>query len=620
MGLFSTLGTGTSGLKASEIGISTAGHNISNANNEHYTRQRVVYEAREPFHGMPGDIGTGVNTATVVRIHDEFVFSRMKDSSNNLAYDSFSKKSLEEVAKYFPDLDGVGLATDLQNYYSSWNDLASNTDDGAQKIALVQNASTLSTNLSQTRDNVRSLQDSINDQLKTNVDEMNRIGEQIAELNKSISRVEVIEPNRANDLRDKRDKLEKTLTDLVDVSVFKGNMKTENVVDANLTDQGTQYHLNIAGHSFVDAMTFHPLKITNSGNESNYYSIYSESQDGSPIELTGKLSGGKVGAMLDLRGRNIDPTQESGFPKDGLLQGYVDDMDAFARTFVEQTNNIYAGSAQESMISLANKDLKDDTALVDNKKSIQQGEFDVVMYDNQGEEVGRKTIAINSLTTMNDGTEDSIVGQFNKNTDTNDDNNASNDIDDFFQAIYSYDTKSGTGTLSFDNTDKSKGYTIAVEDKGDTNFAGAVGLSAFLEGDDAASMGVKREYEEDPALLNGYGAPIEGNNDIANAMAQMQYDKFTFHREQKEPMQETMEGFYRFITTNISTDGENANRMHETSSALFNTINAEFQSISGVNIDEELTDLMKFQTAYGANAKVITTIDQMLDTLLGLKR
>ena len=619
MSLFSTLGTGVSGLKASELAISTTGHNISNANNDYYTRQRVVTEAKIPFHSIPGDVGTGVKVTTIARIHDEFVYTRLKDSSNSLSYDSFNKKSLEEVAKYFPDLEGVGLGVDIQNYFASWNDLASNPDDAAQKIALVQNSITLSKNLKQSRDNVRALQDSINEQLKTNVDEINRIGEQIAELNKAISRTEVIEPNRANDLRDQRDKLELTLADLLDVSVFKGDMRTENVIDPNLTDQGSGYHMNIAGHSFVDGFTFHPLEISNSGNASSYYSIYSVSQDGSKIEITEKIRGGKVGAMLDLRGRHIDKATGSSYPTDGVLQGYVDDLDAFAKTFVEQTNNLYARSAQPKMSSLANDDLKANTSLINYSESIKAGSFDVVMYDKQGNEVGRKTINIQSKTSMDDGTPQSIVSQFNTNSDDNSDNNSLNDIDDYFNAVFNYDSDTNSGILTFDAKDELSGYTIAIEDNG-TNFAGVIGLSPFLEGQDAAHMNVVLKYKEDPSLVNAYGAPINGNNDVANEMVQMQYEKFDFYRANNSSVNETVEGFYRFITTQISTDGESAGRNYETSTALFNTINSEFQSISGVNVDEELADLMKYQASYGANAKVITTIDQMLDTLLGLKQ
>ncbi len=620
MSLFSTLGTGVSGLKASQIAIGTSGHNIANANNNHYTRQRVVTQASMPLHTVPGDVGTGVSVTTIVRIHDEFIYSRLKDSSNSLSYDTFSRKSLEEIAKYFPDLEGVGLGVDIENYFASWNDLASNSDDAAQKIALVQSSITLSNNLKNSRDHIRALQDSINEQLKVSVDEMNRIGEQIAELNIAINRVEVIEPNRANDLRDQRDSLELTLFELVSISVFKGNMTSENHIDPNLTDQGSSYHMNIAGHSFVDGFTFHPLEINNTDNASSYYSIYSLSQDDSTVEITDKLMGGKVGAMLDLRGREIDSSQKGGFPSDGTLQGYIDDLDTFARTFIEQTNNLYARSAQERMSSFSNVDLKDNTNLIHYSDSLKRGTFDVVMYDMQGNEVGRKTLEINSHTTMNDSTIGmSIIDQFNLSTDDNADNNSINDIDDFFTAYYSYDTTTRTGELTFDADNSLLGYKIAIEDSG-TNFAGAIGLSPFLQGDSAVNMDVAMKYKEDPAKVNAYGAPIAGDNSVANSMIQMQYERFDFHRSGNLVMQESIEGFYRFVTTQISTDGESANRNFDTSTALFNTINSEFQSISGVNVDEELADLIRFQAAYGANAKVITTIDQMLDTLLGIKR
>ncbi|MBE0491072.1 MAG: flagellar hook-associated protein FlgK [Sulfurospirillum sp.] len=622
MSLFSTLNTGTSGLKASEIGIATSGHNISNANNQYYTRQRLVTQASTPFHSTPGDIGTGVSVTTIVRIHDEFVYSRLKDSSSNLSYDTFTKKSLEEISKYFPDLQDVGIGVDIQNYFASWNDLASNANDGAQKIALVQNAQTLANNLSFSRDNVRALQTSINEQLKTNVDEMNRIGQEIVNLNKAIGRAEALDTSRANDLRDQRDQLELTLSDLINISVFKGDLLSENSVDANLTDQGTGYHMNIAGNSFVDGMTFHPIVIENSTNESNYYSIYSESQDGSRIEITEKLWGGKVGAMLDLRGRRIDPQVNSGFPTDGTLQKYIDDLDTFAKTFIEQTNNIYAQSAQTQMSSIPLVDLKEDTVLSNYAQNINDGSFALIVYDNAGKEVARKTITINPATTMDKASDsNSIIAQFNTNSDDNGDNNTTNDIDDYFKAIYSYDPNSKTGTLSIQPKDQNalKGYKIAFEDNG-TNFPGVVGISQFLQGDSASNMQVARAYQDDPDKLNAYAAPIDGNNDVANAMVQLQYETLEFNRKNGASITESIEGFYRFVTTEISTDGESIGRRFQTSEALFNTINAEFQSISGVNIDEELADLMKFQTAYGANAKVITTIDQMLNTLLGIKQ
>ena len=140
MSLFSALNTGRSGLNASQTSVTTTSHNIANANNEFYTRQRVTYAASTPFHTQPGDIGTGVSVTSIVRIHDEFVYTRLKSTANALSYDTYSQQTLKEVAQYFPDLQDVGIAADLTDYYAAWNDLSSNASEGAQKIALVQTA------------------------------------------------------------------------------------------------------------------------------------------------------------------------------------------------------------------------------------------------------------------------------------------------------------------------------------------------------------------------------------------------------------------------------------------------------------------------------------------------
>lgn len=614
MSLFSTLNTGVSGLSASQTAVATTSHNIANANNEYYTRQRVVFAASTPFHDAPGDVGTGVSVTSIVRIHDEFVYNRLKSTANAVSYDTYSKQTLEEVAQYFPDLQDVGIANDLANYYASWNAFSSNASEGAQKIALVQTASTLSSDIQTSRSTLRTLQDSLNDQLKTNLDEVNSIGQKIADLNAQISNIESIPTNNANDLRDQRDELELTLSKLLDFSVYKGQITSDNGIDANMTSQGMDYYLNISGNSFVDGATFHPLVIENTSNQSNYYSIYSESQDGRQYNMTEKIQGGKIGAMLDLRGRILDSNVNNGFPQDGIIQGYIDDLDTFAQTLITETNNIYAQSAKTGMQSPPMEDVKSDTSLKNAYSNLQEGTFDVIVYNNDGQEVARKSVTINNSTTMNDSTySKSILEQINTSTDDNADNNSMNDVDDYFTASFS-----DGGAFSLTSKDSLQGYKIAIEDHG-TNFPGAVGISQFFSGSDASNIDVKSEYKADPSLMQGYAAPVSGNNDVANAMVQMQYDKLNFYRKNGTTATESVEGFYRFVTTRIASDGEKANSSYDSNTALYNTVNAEFQSISGVNTDEELANLMKFQSAYGANAKVITTIGQMLDTLLGIK-
>ncbi len=615
MSLFSTLNTGYSGLSASEVATATTGHNIANANNDYYTRQRVVTSAAVPLHTTPGDIGTGVRVTQIARIHDEYTYQRLKDSSNSLSYSDFSEQRLTEVAKNFPDLKNLGIANDLTNYFNSWNNFSSNTNDGSQKIALVQNATTLTSRINESKKTLRGLQNTINDELKSNIIEVNQMGQQIANINKEIGSVESVNPNRANDLRDQRDKLELTLSKMLSFSVFKGQITSDNSIDPNMTDQGLGYHLNISGNSFVDATTFHPIVIDNSGNQSNYYSLYSETQDGKQYDITGKIQGGKIGAMLDLRGRFVDKNTNGGYPTDGLIQSYVDNLDTFANTLIVQTNNIYAKSASLSKQSPVHNNLKADTPIIDSSLNTKNGTFDLVMYNNSGKEVARKSITIDSATTMDGTAGNSIAEKINSLTDDNHDNNSTNDISNYFTATYD-----ATGVFSINpvSAHASENFKISLEDKG-TNFPGAIGIGQFFSGVNASDISVKSELKNDPSKMQGYKAPINGNNAVANDMIQLQYNKLDFYRKDGSSVQESLDGFYRFFTASIATDGEKATREKATSKALFNTVNTEFQSISGVNTDQELTNLMKFQTAYGANAKVITTIDQMLNTLLGIK-
>lgn len=613
MSLFSTLNTGTSGLNAAQVAVATTSQNIANVDNAFYTRQRVTQSASLALNTQGVSVGTGVTITSIVRIHDEFVFTKLRNATTDVAYDTYSTQVLEEVAQYFPDLDESGISQDLQDYFASWNDLASNASEGSQKIALVQSAANLTTDIKSTRNDLRSLQDSVNAQLKTSIDEINSIGQQLADLNKQISNVESEEGNYANDLRDQRDELELTLSKLVNFAVSKGDISGNTKVDVNMTDSGTEYYLNISGASFVDGSTFHPLVIDNSSNESSYYSIYSESQDGTRYNLTEQLTGGKVGAMLDLRGRVIDSSVNGGYPQDGTIQKYIDKLDSLAQTIITETNNIYAQSAQEKMQS-PTLDLKSDTALQNAFNNIEDGTFDIIIYNNAGEEVARKSINVGNATSMNDDTfTPSIVTQINTSTDDNADNNALNDVDDYFTATF---MDNGTFTLS--PTVTNSGYTIAIKDNG-TNFPGAIGVSQFFTGTDASNIDVATEYKKDPSSMQGYSAPVTGNNTVANAMVQLQYDTLSFYSENGATVKDSLEGFYSSLTTSVATAASASSGSLDTNSALYTTIYNEFQSVSGVNKDEELANLIQYQSSYSAAAKIITTIDEMLDVLLGIK-
>ena len=616
MSIFSTLNTGVSGMSAAQIQISTTGHNITNANNPYYTRQRVVQEAAESLHVPSGDIGMGTKVKKIVRIHDEYVFTKLRRETANVENTRYFQSKLQEAAQRFPDLQDKGLFADLQAYQKAWNDFASNPSDGSMKINLVKVSGTLATNIQATRNDLFKMQNTVNNDVALTVEEINRIAKDISVINGQIAASEASGDSMANDLRDKRDQLELTLSKLVDSSVFKDSMYQDSGHDVSIKDGAIDYHLNINGFSIVDGTTYHPLKMDSVSAGSPFQKIYYELQDGTTADLTLRLTGGQLGAQLDLRGRHFN-TQTGSFD-DGILQSYIDNMDSFAQSMIMETNNIYASAAQNKIISDEMKGLKGTDTILNQDNRLNSGTFDLIVYDNAGNEVVRRTINLDSTTSMvGDNRSSSLIDRINANIDDNKDNNNLNDFNDYFRADFSYDEFKDSSIFSL--IPLKEGYKVGFEDHG-TNFPGIFGVGKFFEGTDASNIDVDSKLRHDPISLRASSSGADGNNDVANAITQLQYDDVKFYDKKGNFYTATFSEQYRTVTTDIASRAQNNNSIHETNLAILNNITSEYQSISGVDMNEELSNLMKFQASFGAAAKIITTVDKMLDTLLGLKQ
>ncbi|HEG6370284.1 TPA: flagellar hook-associated protein FlgK [Campylobacter coli] len=607
MGIFGTLYTGVTGLKASEVQIATTGNNISNANATFYTRQRVVQTTNGYITTGGVQVGTGTAVESIVRLHDEYSYYKLKGASTQLEYTKYMASTLQEIAQRFPDLQNTGILKDLENYNKAWNDFASNPNENATKIALVKASQTLTESVNNTFATLDKIQKKVNDDIKNTVDEINRIGEEIATINKQIYGQEALPTEHANELRDRRDELELTLSKLVSAVASKNEINQDNRLDTTITDPGHQYNLSIEGFSIVDGVNFHPLKL-DYDDKNKSYSIYYETPDEKVRDLTAKINGGQLGAQLDLRGRNYSKSE--GKYEDGIIQGYMDSLDTFAKTMINETNNLYASSAKSSVTSDYLPGLTEDIPLVNYDRTIQPGSFDIVIYDDKGDKKLTKTITVDVNTTMED-----IMRQITANTDDNGNNNANDDVDDHINASFSYDAKTGDGLFQIN---AKSGFKVAIEDKG-TNFAGAFSIGGFFSGTNASDMKVKDSILNDPSTVRASLNGVDSGNDMANKIIQLQYDKVNFYNEDGTIDNLTMEEYYRKLTGKIGSDGENNNVVNASNQTLYNSVYSEYQSKSGVNTNEELAALIQWQSSYGAAAKIVTTVDQMLDTLLGLK-
>lgn len=624
--IFNTLNIGYSGLAAAQVGVSTTSHNITNAESEGYTRQRVVQAAANPVNLAEGSVGNGTQIMDIARIFDNFVYDRYTGISSDKEYSEFTKNTLEELSTYFPEIDDVGIKSDLKEYYNMWQTFADNPDNDAIKLALAKQTETLSKSIIEVQNKILDLQSSVNEQLFVNVKEVNALAEELANTNKSIAIAESGGAYTANDLRDKRSSIELSLAKLIGAESFTDQIESNISIDSSSNEGYGSYTLNVNGFNIVDGGSFHPIHISSSNNPNGFYELSYERQDGVLIPMNEAIEGGRIGAILDLRGDKRSGDL-SGTPSNGVLQKVVDQMDAFANTLIESTNNLYAASYTTRMESNT-LSIDNTQSLVNSSLNIKEGSFDIVMYDIDGNISARRTIDINSITAMAGvAGSNSIEGQLKAEGDDNNDGNANNDIDDFIQFNWAtYPDGSNAVEFIMDSAYASKGYSFAIEDNlksesfsSGSNFAGALGLSRFFDGNNAKNIDLNYKLKENPTDIAAGKSASTGDASLSLDMIQQQFEKYDFEVGEAT-YNSTVYGMFDVIATEVGVSTNQAILNNQTITAQYNAVELEYSSISKVSIDEELTNLIKYQTAYGAASKIITTVDQMMQTLLGIKQ
>jgi len=625
--IFNTLNIGYTGLNAASVGVNTTSQNISNAETEGYTRQRIVQAAATPISSNSGQVGNGTNIEDIQRIFDNFVFDRYTSISGDKEYADFAETTLNELSTYFPEIDGIGIKSDLTNYYDMWQTFADNPDNDAIKLALAEQTVALTQNIQATQAKVVSLQDQLNDQLYVNVNEVNSLTQQLADVNKSIEIAEAGGGYTANDLRDKRNVLERSVVRLIGGDVNTSQLSSNIQIDSSSNTTGGSYTLSVNGFNIVDGSTSHKIHMQNENNANGFYELSYERQDGVLISMEDSLTGGRVGAILDLRGSSSNDSTTSGVLSNGILQDTINQLDAFAAGLIESTNNIYAQSSTDNMTSNI-LDLNPTNSLVNSNLNINTGSFSINVYDIDGKITATREIVIDSATVMTGAPgSNSIQGQIEANIDDNENSSGIDDIDDFLQFNWAtYASGDNAMELFMNPADTSKGYSFSIEDNlvdskysSGTNFAGALGLSRFFDGDSAKNISLTSEFKDNPTNISAGKSPVSGDNTLGLNMIQQQFEVYNFEVG-TATFETTMYGMFDIIATDVGTKANSAILHNETVTAQFNATELEYQSISKVSIDEEMTNLIKYQSAYGAAAKIITTVDQMMQTLLGIKQ
>lgn len=283
------LSNAISGLQASQNALRTAGHNISNANTQGYSRQEVNYVTRpEQIAGGAGYIGSGVTTASIERVVNEFVTTQLR--SDTSTYNQLNKYSLNisKVDKLFAEAS-TGLSGSLQSFFAALQNGANDPASTPARQLIITEAQSLSSRFNNLYQRMADIEKSVNGEVRTVTSQINSLATSIAELNQSIGEaVASGGGNQPNDLLDKRDETLRQLAELVSIQVVKESTGDLNVFIGN----GQPLVLGASSSSF---------SVTNDGQ-------IQLRANSAVIDITEQVSGGQIGGLLSFRDEVLSPS------------------------------------------------------------------------------------------------------------------------------------------------------------------------------------------------------------------------------------------------------------------------------------------------------------------------
>jgi flagellar hook-associated protein 1 FlgK len=226
----SGLQTALSGLIAEQTALDTTGNNIANANTEGYSRETAVLEPNEPLTipaissqtGRGAQLGTGVTVATITRIRNTYLDAQYRTQNSALSSASTQSEVLEQTQAAFNEPSTSGIASQLSNFWTAWNNLAvSPAPSEAAKDAVVAAGQQLTTVFKELSAQLATISSQAGEQynaLAGPAGEVEVDANQIAQLNGQIKLSEEA-GQTPNDMLDRRDQLLDKLSSLANITV-----------------------------------------------------------------------------------------------------------------------------------------------------------------------------------------------------------------------------------------------------------------------------------------------------------------------------------------------------------------------------------------------------------------
>lgn len=637
---------GTSALLAFQRSLSTVGHNISNSTTEGFSRQRVSFTTRTPEFTGAGYIGTGTTVDNVSRVYDQFIVDRLQTNISNFSQTEHFLGLVSQVDNLLAD-ESAGLSPALQNFFNSLQNSVDDPTATPARQVLLSDATALTERFHSIDTRIRELAENAEQDLVNITNDINSLGAALASVNEAIvlgtqggGRIQ------PNDLLDERDQILRELSELTKVETVE-------------QDDGSLSVFIGSGQGLVVGDGVNEIHAVRNKFDPERYDLVIQ-QGQVQVNVTDQLSGGRIGAVVDFRNKVLDPGL-NGLGR--IATGLAEVFNSQHKLGIDYNGNngtdFFAVSAMAAIPSSVNAGTGSITASLVDTGKLTTSNYEVV-YDGSNYRVTRLSdqtnLFIGNLATLNttpiDGfqlavTAGAVAGDTFQIQPTR---AAARDISVLIKdpALIAHAapirssstaTNAGNAGLELASVTAATSFPLAgdITLVFDPDALGAGVPGFFVSGGPGGTLAYDPATEQngkqftlaapfDGITFTVSGSPATGDSfaisnntngigDNRNGLLLSKLQSATTLRGNN-----TFQSAFGELVADVGTRARQAQITEDAQGVLLEQTEAERQSVSGVNLDEEAARLLQLQQAYQAAAQVISVANSLFDEVLSALR
>lgn len=613
MSLFTSFNAGVSGLQSSQAGLNTTAHNLANTKTQGYTRQQNInkdtyYQTIKTTTNSTLQVGYGTTIATIRQIRNEFLDKEYRKEVSRQTFYEVQYNTATEIEDILGETEGVEFNDVLSDIWQTVQNLSTNPESITNRKLFITQAESFLEKAQNVYSALKSYQVNLNSQIESQVTSINKIADQIAELNTKISAAEASGLENANDYRDARNLLLDQLAEYTNYDYYEDSTGQVNVRinNAPLVDESRSYHMackNIKNQKYDEATgTYTDIEsspmYTVVWEKNGYGEVYDINRAYSQEEETDM---GSLLGILTARGKNVgvytdivqNPTSYelenyNNTTGNCLLEKVEAQFDLLIHKIVTAVNDAFAPNVDADLTGVTGTDANGKAMpALTNAKVLDANNCLVGADDDE-------TIGTEVFTRKGQGSRYTVYTVNGPVTTTDENGN--------------------TITLTKENVaaDGTKTYSLYVYNEEDA--------------DDKNTLYTLQNMEVNSSLKENYSyLPVKGNPATENYGTYLQtpYETILASWRKEDTALDPnalskygADGFYDAMVGNLATQGSVWKSIMENQTKETESIEDKRQQIAGVSTEEEMTSLLMYQHAYNAASRYITTVDAMLQHLI----